>query len=433
MSVFSVFYLMSTSRLTTKIRSTQKDMIPMLPRLTTTLIVIFSLLMQLATASDRLQNATVDTNTNLATALVIPPELDNTAYVLMDFHTGQILAKKNANRPLPPASLTKMMTSYIFEQKLVNGELKEDDLINISRYAACNLRKGESCMFLNAGSTATAIDILRGIVIQSGNDASRAIAEHISGNEEAFADTMNAKAAELGLKHTHFRNATGMPAEGHVSTAHDLAILARAIIQKNSRYYPVYAEKEFTYNKIKQSNRNRLLFSDDTVDGLKTGHTNDAGYCLVASSKKDDMRLISVILGTKSEKARADQSRELLKWGFQNFKTTVVMPKHHFVRKERIWYGEPKNVNLGMANDFVVLMPQKEFRKLETKTQIKPNLEAPLAKGTVVGEITAYLGDQKVASTPIQIMENVTTAGFFSRTWDSVSLFFRSLWKDIVG
>lgn len=377
-----------------------------------------------------IQDSAVDAVITDNAQLLTPPDLKNKAFVLMDFHTGQILAQKNADLPLPPASLTKMMTSYIFEQKLVKGELQEDDMIHVSKTAACDLRKGESCMFLRSGRPAKAIDILRGIVIQSGNDASRAIAEHISGDEESFAKLMNQKALQLGLKDTNYRNATGMPALGHESTARDLAVLARAIIKKNSKYYPVYSEKQFTYDGINQRNRNRLLFSDSTVDGLKTGHTEEAGYCLVASSRKDDMRLISVILGTDSKKARADQSRTLLKWGFEHFKTIVVMPKNHFISKQRVWYGSPKEVNLGMAKDFAVLLPKDETRELQTKSTISQVLEAPIKKGQVVGEMTAYLGDTKVASTPIQIMENVERSGFFSRTWDSIVLFFKELWAD---
>lgn len=378
-------------------------------------------------------NTTNTRNQQHDTTLIDAPELNNKAFVLMDFHTGQILAQKQPDLPLPPASLTKMMTSYILEQKLVNGEIKEDDAIPVSKYAACDLRKGESCMFLRAGKSASAMDILRGIVIQSGNDASRAVAEHIAGNEEAFAELMNKKAAELGLKDTNYRNSTGMPALGHESTARDLAQLARAIIEKNSKYYPVYAEKEFIYNNIRQHNRNRLLFSDSTVDGLKTGHTNEAGYCLVASSRKEDMRLISVVLGTDSKRARANQSRQLLKWGFDNFKTVVVMPKNHFIQKQRVWYGTPKNVNLGVADEFVVLLPKDESAQITTKTVIQPMLEAPLAKGTVVGEITAYLGDKKVASTDIQVMEAVEKAGFFARLWDGAKLFFKDLWAKVTG
>lgn len=355
------------------------------------------------------------------------PELKNKSYILMDFHTGQVLAERNADLPLPPASLTKMMTSYLLEQRLTNGKIKENDPIKISRYAACDLKKGESCMFLRAGKTATAIDVLRGIVIQSGNDASRAVAEHISGTEDDFATLMNQEAATLGLTNTNYKNSTGMPDLGHESTAKDLAILAQAIIKKNSRYYPIYAEKSFTYDKIKQYNRNQLLFKDKTVDGLKTGHTNEAGYCLVASSKHKDMRLISVVMGTDSKRARTNQSRELLKWGYDNFVTKVIYPKNHFIAKKKVWFGQENEVNLVVGNDFNILTQKALVNHIKTEIKLPDSLEAPVKAGQKVGEITAFADGKRIASAPIQVMENVERAGFFSRMIDHIRLFFKNL------
>jgi D-alanyl-D-alanine carboxypeptidase (penicillin-binding protein 5/6) len=255
------------------------------------------------------------------------PALAAKAWLLMDFDSGEVLAAANPDEPLPPASLTMMMTSYLVEQALRSGKLKKDDLVTVSQNAWCRGSSTESCMYLPLNGQATVIDILRGIIIQSGNDASKAIAEHMAGSEEGFAKLMNAEAQRLGMKNTHFVNATGLPDPAHKASARDLAILARAIIRDSSEYYPIYKEREFTYNRIKQGNRNALLYTDPTVDGLKTGHTQDAGYCLVTSSRRNGMRLISVILNTNSAQARADQSRTLLGWGFGNFeKATPVQP-----------------------------------------------------------------------------------------------------------
>ena len=247
---------------------------------------------------------------------VAQPELDNNSYILMDYDTGIILAQKNADQPFPPASLTKMMTSYIIEQRLLTGKLQENEPVKMTEEAWCRGSSVESCMYVPVNTTASALDMLKGIIIQSGNDAAKAMAQHIAGSEPAFAELMNQEAKKIGMTNTHFVNATGLPDKGHVASAKDLATLAKAIIQNSNKYYPLYSQKEFTYHNIKQGNRNALLYTDPTVDGLKTGHTKEAGFCLVASSKRQDMRLISVIMGTKSEKERANQSRELLDWGF---------------------------------------------------------------------------------------------------------------------
>ena len=255
------------------------------------------------------------------------PALPAKAWLLMDFDSGEVLASANPDEPLPPASLTKMMTSFLVEQALRSGKLKKDDLVTVSQNAWCRGSSTESCMYLPLNSQATVIDILRGIIIQSGNDASKAIAEHMAGSEEGFAKLMNAEAKRLGMTHTNFVNATGLPDPAHKSSARDLAILARAIIRDSADYYPIYAEREFKYNGIKQGNRNALLYTDPTVDGLKTGHTEEAGYCLVTSSKRNGMRLITVILNTNSAQARADETRTLLGWGFSNFeKATPIQP-----------------------------------------------------------------------------------------------------------
>lgn len=353
-------------------------------------------------------------------AEITPPEMDNSAYVLMDYNTGAILAQKNADTPLPPASLTKMMTSYIIEQRLEKGELKEDEPVLMSKDAWCRGSSSESCMYVPVNKSASVIDMLRGIIIQSGNDASKAMAEHIAGSEEAFATIMNQEAARLGMTNSHFVNATGMPAEGHQSSAMDLAKLARAIIKDSDKYYKIYSEKEFTYNGITQGNRNALLITDPTVDGLKTGHTDAAGYCLVASSKRNDMRLISVIMGTKNKQERADQSRELLNWGFGHFETVVKAPAGQFVASLPVLYGTSEAVNIATADTLQVLTTKTQKDKITTVVNVPQNVEAPITKGQKIGEMTAMLDGKAVASVPIITTAAVEQAGFFSRTWQKV-------------
>lgn len=363
----------------------------------------------------------------VALATPQPPEMDNTAYVLMDYNTGEILAQKNANEHLPPASLTKMMTSYIIEKRLENGELKESEPVLMSENAWCRGSSEQSCMYVPVNKTAIAIDMLRGIIIQSGNDASVAMAEHIAGSEESFADIMNDEAKELGMKNSHFVNATGMPAEGHYASAKDLAILARAIIKNGGKYYPIYAEKEFTYNKITQANRNALLMTDPTVDGLKTGHTNAAGYCLTASSKRGDMRLISVIMGTKSSKERADQSRKLLNWGFGHFKTMVKAPKGQFVAKVPVWFGKTDEVEVVTGDALQVLTAKSQEKDITTAIKLNDKIEAPIKKGQALGKLQAVVNDKVVASVNIVATQDVEQAGVISRLWHGVVRFFKNL------
>ncbi len=248
---------------------------------------------------------------NAATVVPSPPVLENKGYLLMDYDSGQVLASSNPDQRLAPASLTKMMTSFLVEQRLIKGTLKETDPVMMSETAWCRGTSAESCMYVPVNTTATVIDMLRGVIIQSGNDASKALAEHLAGTEQGFAEMMNAEAKHLGMTGTHFANATGLSDPNHYTTPRDMGILAHAVIKDSSKYYPIYSEKEFTYNNIKQGNRNALLYTDPTVDGLKTGHTDEAGYCLVSSSKRGPMRLISVVMGANSMQARADQTRAL--------------------------------------------------------------------------------------------------------------------------
>jgi D-alanyl-D-alanine carboxypeptidase (penicillin-binding protein 5/6) len=282
-------------------------------------------------------------------------------------------------------------------------------------------------MYLPLHGSASVIDILRGIIIQSGNDASKAIAEHMAGTEQAFAEIMNAEAKRLGMNNTHFVNSTGMPAPGHVSTARDMAILARAIIQDSPHYYPIYAERTFTYNNIRQGNRNALLYTDPSVDGLKTGHTNAAGFCLVTSAKRGNMRLISAIMGTSSMQARADQTRALLSWGFSNFETITPLTSGQALTQAPLWYGREKFVNAGLAEDFTITMPRGKKDDVEAITRINSDLKAPISKGDVIGEVQIKLNDEIIATQSLVAMSDVDQANFIVRFWHGIKRFFTNL------
>ncbi len=362
-----------------------------------------------------------------ATVLSTPPELNNKSYVLMDYETGQILASKNENEKLAPASMTKMMTSFIIEQKLLNGQLTENEKVRMNESAWCRGSSTESCMYVPLNGTATVLEMLRGIIVQSGNDASKAMAEHISGNEGTFAHEMNKEAKRIGMSNTSFVNSTGMPAEGHFSTAKDMATLAQHIIHDSSKYYPIYSEKEFSFNGIKQGNRNALLYTDPSVDGLKTGHTEEAGYCLTTSSKRGPMRLISVIFGAPSMQERASQTREILAWGYANFETVNVQPANQEIAKSKVWFGTENEASIGLAEKFNVTMPKGQANAIKTQISVQPNLNAPLQKGQIVGKLTATLDGKVIAEKPLVALQAVEEAGFFSRMIDHVKQFFSNL------
>jgi D-alanyl-D-alanine carboxypeptidase (penicillin-binding protein 5/6) len=346
------------------------------------------------------------------------PALPAKAWLLMDYDSGQVLASANADEPLPPASLTKMMTSFLVEQALRSGKLKQTDLVTVSQNAWCRGSSTESCMYLPLNSQATVIDILRGIVIQSGNDASKAIAEHMAGSEDGFAKLMNAEAQRLGMTHTHFVNATGLPDPQHRSSARDLAILARAIIHDSADYYPIYAERDFTYHGIKQGNRNALLYTDPTVDGLKTGHTEEAGYCLVTSSKRNGMRLISVILNTPSAQARADETRALLGWGFSSFEKATPIQPGTVVGTAKVAYGKVDTVTAGLGAPWTLTVPRGQ--QLQTSAQLDPALEAPVTKGAVIGKVVATSNGKPVGEAPLVAQADVERAGLLKRLWQHV-------------
>ncbi len=348
-----------------------------------------------------------------------PPALPAKAWLLMDFDSGEVLASANADEPLPPASLTKMMTSFLVEQALRSGKLKQTDLVSVSQNAWCRGTSSESCMYLPLNSQATVIDILRGIVIQSGNDASKAIAEHMAGTEEDFAKLMNAEALRLGMTHTHFVNPTGLPDPAHKASARDLAILARAIIRDSAEYYPIYAEHDFKYNGIKQGNRNVLLYTDPTVDGLKTGHTDEAGYCLVTSSKRNGMRLITVILNTNSAQARADETRALLGWGFGNFEKATPIQPGTVVTTAKVSFGKAETVAAGLAAPWTLTVPRGQ--QVQTAVELKSGLEAPVTKGSVIGKVVATSNGKPVGEAPLVAQADVERAGLLLRTWQQIT------------
>jgi D-alanyl-D-alanine carboxypeptidase (penicillin-binding protein 5/6) len=280
-------------------------------------------------------------------------------------------------------------------------------------------------MYLPLNGQASVMDILRGIIVQSGNDASKAVAEHLAGSEAAFAQLMNDEAKRLGMVHTHFANPTGLPAPGHQASAHDLALLARAIIHDSATYYPIYAEREFKYNGIKQGNRNALLYTDPSVDGLKTGHTEEAGYCLTASAKRQDMRLISVLMGSNSMQARADQTRTLFNWGFNAFEKITQVPEGTVLSTAAVEFGVVDTVKAGLAAPWTLLIPRGQATHMHTTVQVTPHLTAPIAKGAVLGKVVAELDGKPYAEQPLIAMEPVERAGFFKRMWQHLRKFFK--------
>lgn len=359
---------------------------------------------------------------------VIPaaPQLAATGFILVDATTGSIVAESNSEQRLPPASLTKMMSSYLVVDEIEKGRITEDAMVNISVKA---WKMGGSRMYVKEGTQVSVIDLLRGVIIQSGNDATVALAEYVSGNEDAFVDVMNQKAAQLGMVNTHFENSTGWPAEGHLTTAKDLAVLARAIINDHPTHYPLYAEKYFFYNNIRQPNRNLLLNRDETVDGLKTGHTEEAGYCLVASSKRENTRFIAVVMGTASESARAAETQKLLAYGFRYFQTTQLYQAGQQVSNARVWAGKAQEVTLGIPNNIVLTLPKGREQSLQAKMHINEIIKAPIIAGQELGNLTVELDGQLLVNTPIVALQPVEEAGFFARLLDNLKLFFRNLFS----
>ncbi|HQS83169.1 MAG TPA: D-alanyl-D-alanine carboxypeptidase family protein [Thiobacillus sp.] len=361
-----------------------------------------------------------------ADAIPPPPQLAAKSWVLMDVASGSILVDHEGATRLPPASLTKLMTAHVAALELQRGRIKESDLVTISEKA---WRMGGSKMFVKVGNQVAVSDLLRGIIVQSGNDASIALAEHLAGGEDTFAALMNQEAKRLGLADTHFLNATGWPAEGHYSSALDMARLARAIVIEDPDHYALYAEKEFVWSGIKQPNRNLLLWRDPTVDGLKTGHTEEAGYCMVASSKRDGMRLVASVFGTDSENARATETAKLLAFGFNFFDSKTFFKQGETVQTLAVWKGAARTVKAGVKADFAAALPKRTSGDYQTRI-VLPEDEpvAPIAAGAPLGRVELVSADGKVVmQAPLVALEAVEEGGFFRRMWDSIRLFFKGL------
>ncbi|WP_372955879.1 D-alanyl-D-alanine carboxypeptidase family protein [Marinobacter sp.] len=355
-----------------------------------------------------------------------PPQINGSSYVLMDPASGKIIMEANSDERLPPASLTKMMTAYIVERELDEGRLSMDEMVPISVKA---WQTGGSRMFVQEGSRVSVEDLLKGVIIQSGNDASVALAEHVSGSEDSFADVMNQQARLLGMENTRFETATGLPHENQYSTAYDLALLAAAIINDYPENYPLYAEKHFTYNNIRQPNRNSLLWRDPSVDGLKTGHTEEAGYGLVASAKRDDSRMIAVVMGTDSSEARAREVQKMLNYGFRYYETAHLFDSGESLLESRVWGGEKDQMNLGLASDMVLTIPRGARDSLESVVEVDSVIKAPVSAGDQLGTVTISFNDEVLAERPLVAIEPVPEGGLFKRLFDAIKLFFHNLFN----
>ncbi len=351
-----------------------------------------------------------------------PPTVAAKSWLLLDAASGQVLASYNPDTKAEPASLTKLMTAYLVFAALKQKTLKPDQVVPVSTKA---WKTGGSRTFIEPEKPVTVEELLNGMIVQSGNDASVALAEAVAGSEEVFAQMMTREAQRLGLKNSSFTNSTGLSDPRLYTTARDLALLAAAIIRDYPEYYTIYSKKEYTYNRITQPNRNRLLWLDPTVDGVKTGHTETAGYCLVASSKRGPRRLISVVMGASSENVRAQESLKLLNYGFQFFDTVVVYKKGEPVRTVRIWKGEQDTVKVGFQDDLVLSLPKGQAEKLKADVALKQPMLAPVSQGQAVGALKLSIADKPLGEYPLLVLEAVPAAGIFGRTWDSMRLWFQ--------
>jgi len=354
------------------------------------------------------------------------PQLGAKSYILVDFNSDRILVENNPDMPVEPASITKLMTAYVVFSELDQGNITLEDLVPISERA---WRTGGSRMFIDPSMQVSVEDLIRGMVIQSGNDASVALAEYVAGSEEAFASLMNHYGEQLGMKDTHFVNSTGLPDPDHYTTARDIAILSAATIRNFPDFYTWYSEKEFTFNGIRQHNRNTLLWRDPAIDGLKTGHTEAAGYCLAASAMQDGMRLVSAVMGASSESSRASESQTLLNFGFRFYETVQLYQAGTELASARVWKGLSDEVTLGLVEPLFVTIPRGRYDELEAQVQIDPELSAPLEAGQLVGTINVQLGEELIASRDLVTLSAVEEAGFFGSSWDSMKLWMNSLFQ----
>ena len=354
------------------------------------------------------------------------PKLNLDSYILLEASTNTVIAEFNADNQISPASMTKVMTGYVIADQIASGAISLDDKVLISEKA---WKTGGSKMFIEAGKRIEVRDLLSGIVIQSGNDATVAMAEYVAGSEEGFVDFMNAYASELGLSNTLFQNAVGWTDPDHFSSAKDLANITKALINNFPDHYATYKEKEFTFSGIRQLNRNKLLWRDDTVDGVKTGHTESAGYCLISSAKRNDMRLIAVVAGSPSENERLTASQRLLEYGFRFFATQKLISKATEVTSAKVWGGKMDKVSLGAKDDILLTLPRSDFKNLKANYNFNNNIQAPISAGDVIGNIEFISNDQLVLSAPLIAIESVEAKGFFGRIWARIVFWIMNLFS----
>ena len=389
------------------------------------LLIVLAMSLPLAALAQRPPTPTPTPPKGLPTPAA--PSLGANSYILLDFNSGHVLVESKPDLRVEPASITKVMTSYVVFTELASGNIKLDDLVDVSETA---WRTGGSRMFIEPLMEVTVEQLLKGMVIQSGNDASVALAEHLAGTEEAFAGLMNHYAQQMGMTNSNFMNATGLPHEDHYTTARDVALLSVALIADFPDFYRWYSEKEYSFNNIRQHNRNNLLWRDPAVDGLKTGHTQAAGYCLAASAKRDGMRLISVVLGSNSESSRVSESQSLLNYGFRFFETVQLYKAGQELAQGKVWKGEGEQVGLGIRDELFVTIPRGRYDDLDAQVEMRPELIAPIAEGEEVGQISIRLEDKEITSRALIALESINEAGFFGRTWDGMSMWFDSLFSD---
>lgn len=359
-----------------------------------------------------------------ASIVPAPPNLSSASYLLIDADTGKVIAERNSRDPVPPASLTKVMTGYVAAGEIEGGRIGLTDQVPVSVNA---WRTPGSRMFIQEGTEVSVEDLLRGIIIQSGNDASVALAEHIAGSEAAFADMMNRQAAELGMVNSNFRNATGLPAEDHYTSAWDLALLTRSYIRKFPENYAINSERSFTYNEIEQPNRNRLLWRDQSVDGVKTGYTKAAGYCLLASALRDGMRLISVVMGADNDAHRVQESQMLLSYGFRFFETKRLYEADAPLESAEVWYGQADAVELGTAAPVTITFPRGHYEQVTVEMTLPEVIEAPIQAGDELGELRVSVNEETLHSSPLIALSNVAEAGVLAQLGDFLTLLFRRM------
>lgn len=354
------------------------------------------------------------------------PKLNLDSYILLEANTNTVIAEFNSENQISPASMTKVMSGYVIADQIANGAISLDDKVLVSEKA---WKTGGSKMFIEAGKRVSVRDLLSGIIIQSGNDATVAMAEYVAGSEEGFVDFMNAYASELGLSNTLFQNAVGWTDPNHFSSVNDLAQLTKALIANFPDHYATYKEKEFTFSGIRQLNRNKLLWRDDSVDGVKTGHTESAGYCLISSAKRNDMRLIAVVAGSPSENERLISSQRLLEYGFRFFATQKLISKDSEITTAKVWGGKMDEVALGTKEDILLTLPRSDFKNIKANYNFKNNIQAPISNGDVIGDIEFISDDRVVLSAPLVAIESVEAKGFFGRIWARIVFWILSLFS----